>query len=270
MPEYALTPYRPALSDGLAGLWETVFGDPAPLVRQFLDLWPGSDFCLTALQNGIVSAAAYALPGLTILRPGQPDLPARYLYAVATHPDHRDRGLAAMLCRRLRDDCFARGELLLTKPAEPSLYAWYAEKIGAVPTLPCHTLTVTEPAAGTVTRLSPEEYAARREALLANAPHTRLPDTLFQWEHLLHTHYGGGFFATDRAIADAFFDEQRAEIAELLSPAPEQDAGILLSHFRTPSVSVTCPGGTETYVSCAAPDILPDALCSVWFGPVFG
>lgn len=270
MPE-TLRPYAPTDRPSCADLWEIVFGDPAALVTEFLRLFehqPG--FCMVAEDNGAVAAAAYALPGLTVLRPGQPDLPARYLYAVATHPDHRKRGLAAMLCRALRDQCFARGELLLTKPAEPSLYPWYGEKIGAVPVLPCRTLTVTTPHPGAVTPLSPDVYTARREALLADRPHVRLPDALFRWEHLLHSHYGGGFFAVGGGIADVYAANRQMEVPELLSPAPDQDAGALLAHFGVPAAVVTLPGGNEPYVSCAAPGALPDGLSEAWFGPAFG
>lgn len=270
MPE-ALRPYIPADRNGCAQLWEAVFGDPAPLVTEFLRLFehrPG--FCMVAESDGAVVAAAYAVPGLTVLRPGRPDLQARYLYAVATHPDHRKQGLAAELCRSLRDQCFARGELLLTKPAEPSLYPWYTEKIGAVPVLPCRTVNVTTAVPGTATPLSPTDYAVRREALLAGTPHVRLPDALFQWEHLLHAHYGGGFFAVGSSVADVYAANGQMEVPELLSPAPERDAGILLTHFAVPAAAVTLPGGDEPYVSCAAPGELPDGLSGLWFGPVFG
>lgn len=262
--------YRQSLTGELADLWERVFGDPATLVRQFLDLWQGNDFVLAALSDGHVTAAAYALPGLTVLRPGRPGLPARYLYAVATHPDHRKQGLAAELCRALRDQCFARGELLLTKPAKPSLYPWYAEKIGAVPVLPCRTMTVTTAVTGAVTPLSWADYAALREKMLADIPHVRLPDALFQWEHLLHAHYGGGFFALEHGVADVYTGDGQLELPELLSPAPEQDTGALLSHFGVPAAMVTLPGGNAPYVSCAAPDVLPDGMEQVWFGPAFG
>lgn len=264
MAEYALRPYAPGDRADCGALWELAFGDPAALAEEFLALFGGAPgFGRVAERNGRVAAAAYAVPGLTVSRPGYPDLPARYLYAVATHPDHRDRGLAADICRTLRDDCFARGELLLTKPADTGLYGWYAEKIGAVPALPCDTRTVTTPCPGEVRPLSAAEYAARREALLSGTAHVRLPEALFVWEHLLHAHYGGGFFAVGDSVADAFFDGQRAEIAELLSPAPEQAAGALLRHFGAPAAEVTLPGSAAPYVSCAGAEGVPQGLDAV-------
>lgn len=268
MPEYV--PYRPELAGELASLWEIVFGDPAVLVRQFLRLWRDNDFVMAAVSEGHVASAAYCLPGLEILRPGMPALPARYLYAVATHPDYRKQGLAAALCRMLRDECFSRGELLLTKPADASLYSWYEEKIGAAPILHCRTMRVSMTAHGTVTPLSWSEYAAHREHLLSGTPHVRLPDALFQWEHLLHESYGGGFFAVNDAIADVYANGIQLELPELLSASPEQDVATLLSHFSIPAATVTLPGADLPYVSCAASGHYPDQLDSVWFGPVFG
>jgi len=272
MPDTRLRPYTPADKPGCAALWEQVFGDPAPLAERFLSLFehqPG--FGQVAQIDGQIAAAAYSVPGLTILRPGRPDLPARYLYAVATHPAYRSRGLAAMLCRTLRDQAFAEGSLLLTKPAEDSLYPWYANKISAIPTMPCRRLTVTGPAvaARPVTPLTPGEYNVRREACLRRRPHVRLPDALLTWEHLLHAHYGGGFYAVGPALADVYAGST-LEIAELLSPAPEADARALLAHLNLPAATVTLPGDTKAYISCASPSALPDDLGTVWFGPVFG
>lgn len=267
MPDYTLRFYEPRDRDGCAALWEHVFGDPAALVERFLSLFQAqTGFCLLAESDGAIAAAAYSIPGLRILRPGQPELPARYLYAVATHPAHRKRGLAADLCRALRDQAFARNELLLTKPAEPSLYPWYAEKIGAVPAMPCQKMTVNTPAPGEVRPLTPAQYAARREAILRDRPHVHLPRELFIWESLLHAHYGGGFFAVGDAIADVYIGDT-LELPELLSPGPETTAGALLRHFSRSGATATLPGGTDPYISCAAP---PDDLSAVWFGPVFG
>ncbi len=270
MDDYILRPYAPGDRDGCAALWEQVFGDPAELVTQFLSLFEAQEgFCLLAEHSGEIAAAAYSLPGLTVLRPGRPDLPARYLYAVATHPVHRKNGLAAALCRGLRDDAFVQGALLLTKPAEPSLYPWYAEKIGVVPAMPCRRVTVTTPCGGDVTPLTPKQYSTAREARLSGVPHVRLPDALFVWEHLLHKHYGGGFYAVNGGIADIYAGES-LELPELLADVPEAAVGALLRQFGAREATACLPGDEEDYISCAAPDSLTDSLPDVWFGPVFG
>lgn len=279
MAEYILRPFCETDRKQAAALWEQVFGDPATLVEQFLHLFelqPG--FCMIAEQNGRIAAAAYCLDGLEVLRPGQTPIPASYLYAVATHPAHRKQGLAAALCRRLRDSCFDRGRILFTKPAEPSLYPWYEEKIGAIPVLPCQSIKIDAlpnpadlPDVPPLTSLSPAEYGRLRENLLQDMPHVRFPNSLLTWEHLLHRQYGGGFFALGSSIADIYIGNGQMEIPELLSSDSARTVQTLLSHFHIPTASVTLPGGTEPYVSCAAPNgCLPDEVDAVWFGPVFG
>lgn len=276
MAEYLLRSFREADRKQAAALWELVFGDPSALVEQFLNLFqfqPG--FCMTAEQNGQIAAAAYCLDGLELRQPGQLPLPASYLYAVATHPLHRKQGLAAELCRRLRDACFARGRILFTKPAEESLYPWYEEKIGAVPALSCQTIKIDaaedKHGVSPLMSLSPEEYGILREKLLQNIPHVYFPKSLLTWEHLLHKHYGGGFFAVGDGIADVYADGTQIEVPELLSFDPVKAGQALLFHFNAPAAVFTLPGKHEPYVSCAAPNgCSPDALDAVWFGPAFG
>lgn len=276
MAEYILRPFSGTDRKQAAALWELVFGDPVALVAQFFDLFElQSGFCMVAEQNGKTAAAAYCLDGLELLLPGHPPIPASYLYAVATHPAHREQGLAAELCRRLRDACFARGRILFTKPAEPSLYPWYEEKVGAVPVLSCQSIKIDASpnphGAPPPTPLSPAEYGRLRENLLQNVPHVRFPNSLLTWEHLLHMQYGGGFFAVGSGIADLYIGDGQMEVPELLSPDPEQTVQLLLSHFNIPAAAVTLPGGAERYVSCAAPNgCLPNGVDAAWFGPVFG
>ena len=50
---------------------------------------------------------------------------------MATHPEHRGHGLAAAIGRALVADAFERGEdIVATLPAEASLNAWYATRLG--------------------------------------------------------------------------------------------------------------------------------------------
>ena len=274
MSDAVIRPYRPADRGQAAGLWNRVFGDPEEVVCAFLDLFgTQSGFCMVADCSGTIAAAAYAMDGLTLCLPGQPPASGTYLYAVATDPEFRKRGLAAEICRALRDAAFARGiDCLFTHPAEMSLFPWYAEKIGAAPVLPCRTRTVTDPdAALPVSELSPAEYGRLRERLLADTPHVAFPDTFLAWEHRLHAAYGGAFLRVGDGIADVFTDGKTAEIAELLHDAPECAARAVLAHCGARTARVTLPGGDTPYISCApASGTLPAGLEQAWFGPVFG
>lgn len=273
--------FRPEDSLGAARLWEQVFGDPASLVLEFLDIFSAQpDFCRVAEADGRIVAAAYCLDGPELILPNQPPISGTYLYAVATDPAWRKLGLAAKLCRDLRDLAFHRGiRYVFTKPAEESLYHWYEEKIGAVPALPCGKLRFTAPvdtASLPVAQFTPTEYAELREALLKNTPHVRLPESFIRWEHLLHETYGGAFLNIGGWAVDVFSDGAQAEIHELLSPphsdyTPEDIAGAVMSHYGVSTVSATIPNGTEHYISCAtATGNIPPIARNAWFGPVFG
>jgi GNAT superfamily N-acetyltransferase len=72
---------------GLRDLWKLVFGDE----DDFLDLFFGAAFaperCLCALEGDAPVGALYWLPCDSYA----------YIYAVATHPEHRGKGLASRL-----------------------------------------------------------------------------------------------------------------------------------------------------------------------------
>ena len=110
----------------LAALWELVFGDGADFTDEFFrTMWtPGC--CRVAELGGKLAAMGFCLSGATALgrRCG-------YIYAMATHPEHRGHGLAAAIGRALVADAFGRGEdIVATLPAEESLNAWYATRLG--------------------------------------------------------------------------------------------------------------------------------------------
>lgn len=281
MAEPVIRAYQPGDRLGAAELWNRVFGDPVPLVLDFLELFQNQpDFSRVAETDGKIVAAAYCLDGLDLILPGETPMSGTYLYAVATDPDWRQLGLGAKLCRDLRDLAFQRGvACLFTKPAEESLYPWYEEKLGAVPALPCRKVHFTKPVENsglTVTKLTPMEYAELREVLLEGAPHVRLSAPFIQWEHLLHEAYGGAFLNIGGWAVDVFSDGQQAEIHELLAPKSTEwtvrdIAGAIFAHFGADTVDAATPGGAEHYISCAtATGLIPPAANQAWFGPVFG
>jgi hypothetical protein len=124
---------------------ESVFAHPEDelVLAQVCDLWrtcfDDGDFSEFFVRERVTDQNM-----LLIYRDGQPvsmgtflpavyhtqngDLPVRYLYALATHPDYRGRGLAEQIMRcgmKLWD------EPIVLSPGEPSLYRYY-EKRGFV------------------------------------------------------------------------------------------------------------------------------------------
>jgi hypothetical protein len=124
---------------------EVVFAHPEDthVLNQVCDLWRAcfddGDFAeffvrervtnqnmLLIYRDGRPVSMGSFLPALYHTKSG--DLPVRYLYALATHPDYRGKGLAQQIMRcgmKLWD------EPIVLSPGEPSLYHYY-EKRGFV------------------------------------------------------------------------------------------------------------------------------------------
>lgn len=113
----------PADIPQITALWSAVFGDSEAVVQRFFAAFPN---CLSyvAEEAGQIVAMVHALPQTL-----SPDLPAAYVYAVATLPAHRGRGL----CRRLMDfgeqDLYRRGfACCVLVPAEAPLFRFYEKQ----------------------------------------------------------------------------------------------------------------------------------------------
>ncbi len=80
-------------------------------------------------RDGVVAAMGFCLTGA---RAGA--YSCGYIYAMATLPEHRGRGLAAAIGRSLVEGAFASGvDIVATLPAEESLNAWYETRLGMAP-----------------------------------------------------------------------------------------------------------------------------------------
>ena len=274
MSDYVIRPMT--LADGPQGaaLWSLVFGDEEALVLEFFRIFAHTPhFGICAEQNGTIAAAAYCPQGTDYVTADSTVEKGAYLYAVATHPDHRKQGLAAKLCQLLKEQVFNAGcTYLFTKPSEESLYPWYEEKIGAVPTMGIQPAAFARrtPVSLSVSPLSTADYMAQRAKALQDLPHVRHNENWTQWAHLLHQAYGGDFCAVGDFIADYFSDGSTLQINELL-PHPtmeeaEQVAQALMHHTNT--IRCTCTlYGEEHYVSAVTQDA---ALPTGWFGVCYG
>lgn len=275
---YGIHELLPAEYDSAAELWSLVFGDDEALVKEFYRLFGAQEgfACCAVHKSGEVVAAAYCPQGTDYITADGTVHKGAYLYAVATHPDHRKHGLAKAICRQLRDAAFAGGaELMLTKPSEESLYGWYEENTEAFPVLGGKRLELNAENAEALPMvpLSHEEYFHRRNALLRGRPHVRHSMEWLEWESLLHKAYGGGFYAVGDHIVDLYRDDTSLQINELL-PHPTRfpyEAEALLQGIMAAQGAERCVCtlfGDEKYVSVSAKDgSLPQ---NAWFGPCYG
>lgn len=149
---------------GLRKLWKQAFGDTDEYLDLFFNIGFAPERSLCALDGDAVAAAMYWLDAECCGKG------IAYLYAVATDPAYRGRGL----CRRLTEEAHRilkergySGAILV--PAEPGLFAMYA-KMGYET---CSSVTEWQVPAGKPIRLSPltrAEYArCRRDHLPVGA-----------------------------------------------------------------------------------------------------
>lgn len=115
----------------LKKLWQAVFHDSEEFIDAFFKTLYAPGLACVALDNDdLIISAGYCLPG--VVARGRK---CSYIYAMATYPAYRGRGVAARIARRLVDDAFAGGaDVVATLPASESLVDWYAKKLGMIPT----------------------------------------------------------------------------------------------------------------------------------------
>lgn len=151
----------PVQTQQLLRLWKTVFGEHDGFWELFLNTGFLPDHCRCVTENGQV------LGGLSWFDCSCGGDTVAYIYAVATDPSHRGRGL----CRALMEDVHAllkqrQYASVLLVPADDGLREMY-RKLGyedctAVSELSCSTGN----SALELRSIGKEEYAALRRALL--------------------------------------------------------------------------------------------------------
>lgn len=147
-------------TDSLKRLWKTVFGDSDDFIRAFFDIAYSPDRCRYIIEDGEVVSALYWFD--CEFEGGK----LAYIYAVATDPAHRGKGLASRLLLDTHDFLKAQGYAgAVLKPAK-GLFPFY-ERLGYVTS---GFVNCFDAAAGSVAapfkEVSAEEYGRLRRAFL--------------------------------------------------------------------------------------------------------
>ena len=145
----------------LKNLWTLAFGDGEEFLTPFFETAWASDRCRCVEAEGQTVAALYWFESFC----GNQRL--AYVYAVATHPDWRGRGLCAALMEDTAEVLKSQGyDGILLCPASEGLFRMY----GKMGYHPCTTIREWEcTAAGTpvpMTKISKAEYARLRRRLM--------------------------------------------------------------------------------------------------------
>ena len=218
-------------TDGLKQLWKTVFGDPDSFIGTFFRVAYSPDRCRYIEENGKIISALYwfdcSYDGGKLA----------YIYAVATHPDHRGRGLASQLIRdthaHLKHLGYAGAVL---KPAD-GLFPFY-ERLGYVTSgyIRCFSANASNTPL-TLKKLSPEEYGLLRRSFLPENSILQEGLTL----EFLSTF--AAFYAADDALLCANAAEQ--VVFEYLgnpysAPGVLAALGIKIVKIPTPGTEIPC------------------------------
>ena len=115
----------PADIPALRALWSLAFGDDGAYVDNFFHTYYRPDRVLVLEEEGQVRSMTAWFDTVFVV-PGRGKFRAAYLYAVATHPDCRGKGLAARLLKGA-DEYFRTLSIpaVTTVPAEPSLHSFF-------------------------------------------------------------------------------------------------------------------------------------------------
>ena len=147
-------------TDGLKQLWKTVFGDPDFFIDAFFDVAFSPDRCRFSEENGEIVSALYwfdcSYAGGKLA----------YIYAVATHPAHRGKGLASRLLEETHAQLKAQDYAgCVLKPAK-GLFPFYARLGYQTSGYIRRFRAAAASAPACLTLLSPAEYGRRRAAFL--------------------------------------------------------------------------------------------------------
>ena len=148
------------MTEQLKDLWHLAFGDSEEFIGLFFRTGYRPENCLYLEENGAVTAALY---WLDCSFRGQKQA---YIYAVATHPDHRGKGLCRKLMDKAHEVLKSRGyTAALLRPADSGLRQMY-RKMGYTDATTVEEFSCTAGDPVPLRTLAPEEYAALRRKFL--------------------------------------------------------------------------------------------------------
>lgn len=167
-------------------LWQLAFGDDDAYVDNFYRAYYRPERVLVLEEDGLIRSMT-AWFDTTFVVPGKGEFRAAYLYAVATHPDCRGRGLAGKLLAGADDYFRTLGiPAVTTVPAQPSLHQFFgANGFGECFRHFEGSLSPAElpsPKQPLLYPVSPKEYGAVREAILAGLPHIAYPEDALAYQ----------------------------------------------------------------------------------------
>lgn len=191
---------RPEDQAALRELWKLAFEDTDTFLDHFFQTHFRPDHALVLEEEGAVRAMAFLFDTTLVLPGSREGLRAAYLYAVATHPALRGKGLARRLLEEGGELLARQGyALAVLTPSEPSLHLFYRDRgfhecfINAqyemTPAKPPFSLPGV-----TLEQVTPAAYSAARAQLLAGTPRIDYSPEAMAYQEACCRLSGGGLY----------------------------------------------------------------------------
>lgn len=196
-------------------LWKLAFGDSDAYIDNFYHTYYRPERMVVLEEDGMLRSMTAWFDTAFVI-PGQVERRAAYLYAVATHPDHRGRGLAARLLDGA-DDYFRSLDIpaVTTVPAEPSLHRFFGSngfrECFRTWSVALRREEIFLPPSNVLRPASPEEYGQVRERLLDGTPHIAYPAGALAYQAGCCALGDGGLFVGDPSREPLCLCAERAD-----------------------------------------------------------
>lgn len=237
----------PADIPALRELWQLAFGDSDAYVDNFFNTYYRPERMLMLEENGRLLAMT-AWFDTTFVVPCLGNYRAAYLYAVATHPDSRGKGLAGKLLA-WADDFFRSLSIpaVTTVPAEPSLHRFFGTN-GFRECFQHNEVRLfpgSAPSEFSLEPVDPPVYGQLRELYLQDMPHIALPEDAVAYQAGCCALSGGGLYTLSTPFGTAILcAEGLADgsllVKELLGRPVARQAALEHLHSVLPGFSGLC------------------------------
>ena len=276
-------------------LWKTVFGDPDTDIERFFNVFFTPELTVMINDGSALVSAAYILPvGNLVFPDGNIDSCAM-LYAIATHPAFRGRGLGAAVTQAAGTLATDTGySAVVLRPADEQLFKFYSsrtdftaffeveETIYSREFLPDNTRSCT------LSPISPAEYRLLRRCFLHDCIYIDMDERAFTYQQQLSLASGGNLYTVKsgaNTVGCAIIEKENHSVylkELLLSCGTSQEEVISAvalqqpaKHYIVRSPSNTCSSRPETCRPFGM--VLPNdgyfsqatMQSAKWYGPAF-
>jgi len=275
----------------LKALWQTVFGDSDEYLENFFCCMYSPGMAIVAEADGKIVSCAFLLDlGDLVDGHGTETGPCSVLYALATYPEYRGRGLGSAVVNgilKLSEKLDFSAAVIC--PAEPSLFDYYGKNFGYETYFTVSEKTVLRPDAISakkteLRKINSREYGILREKYLSGRTHIKFNPRTLSYQQSLCTASGGDMYTFIKdgspiACCASEIYEDTMYIKELLFETDHSEDLFVSEIFsvfsavnkivlRTPELSGTS-GRNFAMISAESKKPCKADLLPPWFGFAF-